>query len=179
MLLNDPRLHFARDLIRHWHLVRGHELVPLDGDLDPRELVPCLKHLAIANLAPQKVIFDLAGATMTGRFGRELRLRHVNWIDLVPPILGAAGEHARERICNVPCGYYHRFTATRESMRAVTVETLALPLRRHGGSAPDAVIAFSCEDYAGASIPPTGWLVPSAHVIYFISDLVDIGAGAV
>ena len=95
MLLHDLRLKFARELIEHWLVIRGGALVPVDDDIDPRELLPCFDYLAIAGVStPGHVEIELAGVGLNRRFGRDIR--RVNWLDLVPPLLGDGGRRARE-----------------------------------------------------------------------------------
>lgn len=175
MFLSDLRLRFARDLIGHWLDIRGGALVPLDEDLDPRELVRCLDYIGIADLThPGQVIIELAGAGISHRFGRDIRL--VNWLDLVPPVLGEAGERAREQIRSVPCGYYHKFRAARDGAPAMTAETLVLPLRHRIAGVPRTVIGIT-RDFDRGGNPPAGWLTPSTRIEHFFHELVDIGAG--
>ena len=157
MLLSDLRLKFARDLIGHWIDIRGGALVPLDEDIDPRVLLRSFDYIAIADLSqPAQVNLELVGAGLSRRYGRDIR--NVDWMDLVPPALGAAATRARERIRSVPCGAYYKFTASREGAAAMTAETLALPLRRRIAALPHAVIAIT-RDVGGADGgPPFGWL---------------------
>ncbi len=173
MLLSDLRLKFARDLIGHWLEIRRGALVPLEEDIDPRELVHFFDDLAIFDLTqPAQVTFGLAGGAVSRRFGRDIR--RLNWLDLVPPTLGETGARARERIRSVPCGFYHRFTAACEDVPAVTAETLVLPLRRRITAVPHAVIGVT-RDIGGSGNSPAGWLTPSARVEHYFSELVDIG----
>ena len=175
MFLSDLRLRFARDLIGHWLDIRGGALVPLDEDIDPRELVCCFDYIAIANLTePAQVMFELAGARVSRRFGRVIR--HVNWLDLVPPVLGEAGARAREQIRGGPCGYYHKLTARHDRAPSVTAETLVLPLRHRIAAVPGSVIGIT-RDFDWGGNPPAGWLTPSARVEHYFHELVDIGAG--
>lgn len=175
MLLSDLRLKFARDLIGHWIHIRGGALVPLDEDIDPRELLRSFDFLAIADLSrPAEINLELVGAGLTRRYGRDLR--NVNWMDLVPRELSAAATRARERIRSVPCGAYYRFTASREGAPGVTAETLALPLRRRVAALPHAVIVVT-RDIVSGGTPPAGWFAPPARLDHFFGELVDIGAG--
>jgi len=176
MLLSDLRLKFARDLIGHWVDIRGGALVPLDEDIDPRELLRSFDYIAIADLSKlAQVNVELAGAGVARRFGRDLR--NVNWLDLVPPELSAMATRARDRIRSVPCGAYYKFTASREGAAAMTAETLALPLRRRIAALPHAVIAIT-RDVGGAGAgPPLGWFAAPARLEHFFGELVDIGAG--
>lgn len=171
MLLSDLRLKFAFKLIGHWLDIRGGALAPLDDDLDPRELLPCFDNIAIADLTqPARVIIELAGAHISRRFGRDIR--HVNWVDLVPPELAGAGQHAREQIRAVPCGYYHKFTAA-----GISAETLVLPLRHRVGAVPVSVIGITSEFDRSGGNPSPGWLHPSSRVEQYFHEFVDIGAG--
>ena len=176
MLLSDLRLKFARDLIGHWVDIRGGALVPLDEDIDPRHLLRSFDYIAIADFSkPAEVTVELAGASLSRRYGRELR--NANWMDLVPPKLGAMAARARERIRGVPCGAYYRFTASRAGAPAMTAETLALPLRRRIAAPPHAVIAITRDVGGSGASPPPGWLAPPARLEHFFGELVDIGAG--
>ena len=172
MLLSDLRLKFARELIGHWLDIRGGALVPLGEDMDPRELLRGCDNLAIADLThPAELNIELAGAGVKRRYGRDIR--RVNWLDLVPPTLGEAGERARESVRSVPCGFYYKFVVARDGAPAVTAETLVLPLRHRSVAVPHEVVATTREGGA----PPTGWLVPSARLQDLFDELVDIGAG--
>ena len=172
MLLFDPRLKFARHLIGHWLEIRRGALAPLAEDIDPRELLRGCDNIAIADLMqPAEVNIELAGLRVNRRYGRDIR--RLNWLKLVPPALRDAGERARVRIRSLPCGFYYKFTVTREAGPAVTAETLVLPLRHRMVAGPHAVIATTCEGGA----PPAGWLVPSIHPFHLFDELVDIGAG--
>src|SRR5215471_15913131 len=173
MQLHDPKLNFARDLIGHWLGIRGGALVPLDDDIDPRPLQPCIDYIGIVDLA--QVTIELAGTGLIRRFGGDIR--HLNWLDLVPPTLGDAGERAREHIRNLPCGYYHEFTVARDRAPSITAQTLALPLRYRIGTRPEAAIAITRDDSGSAGARPIGWLTPWARVEHFYFELVDIGAG--
>ncbi len=175
MLLSDPRLDFATELIRHWLDIRGSALVPLEEDLVPSVLRHCFDHVAIADLTrPAQVILDIAGAGLSRRFGREVA--RANWVDLVPPALGDVGLLARDSVCGVPCGFYHEITARpagASAGTAGTAETLVLPLRHLDLAVPHAVIGIAHED----SDTPFGWLAPSARIERHFYEFVDIGAG--
>ena len=177
MLLSDLRLKFARELIGHWLDIRGGAVVPLEEAIDPREVVRCFDNIGIIDLArPAQVIFELAGASVSRRFDRDIR--HVNWVDLVPTILGDTGKRAREQIRSVPCGYYHKFTGAGDGSVTVTAETLVLPLRHRVAGVPTAVIGITHEFDGSGGNPPAGWLHPLTHVEQYVHELVDIGAGA-
>jgi hypothetical protein len=176
MELYDPKLKFARDLIGHWLGIRGGALVPLDDDIDPRPLQPCIDQVGILDLTqPAQMTIELAGAGLIRRFGG--RIRHLNWLDLVPPTLGDAGERAREHIRNLPCGYYHEFTVACDRSPSITAQALALPLRYRVGTRPQAAIVITRDDSGSADGRPIGWLTSLARVEHFYFELVDIGAG--
>ena len=151
--------------------------MPRDEDLDPRELVRCFEDIGIADLTqPVQLVLELAGGGLRRRFDRDLR--HVNWFDLVPAVLGDAGERARSQIRGVPCGYYHKFTALRDDAAAIVAETLVLPLRRRLDMIPAAVIGITRDFDGGGASPPAGWLHRSTRIQQYLHELVDIGAGA-
>lgn len=173
MLLFDLRLTFARDLVGHWLDIRHGALVPLEENLDPRALLHCLSQLGMIDLTQlSKLMIELAGTALRRRFGREIR--HMNWVDLVPPTLGDAGQRARERIRRAPCGFYHKFTVTDDGADTVTAETLVLPLRRRNATLPHVVIGMIREVGKESASTPAGWLTPSAHVAHYFMEFVDI-----
>ena len=173
MLLFDLRLKFARELIGHWLEIRRGALVPLEADLDPRALLPSLERIGIIDLTrPRKLIIEQAGASMRRRFGCEIR--HRDWLELVPPIIGEAGQRARERIRTAPCGFYHRFTIARDGTGKVTGEALVLPLRSRNATLPHAVIGMTREVGTGSHGTPPGWLAPSAPVAQYVMEFVEI-----
>jgi hypothetical protein len=176
MQLNDPKLTFARDLIGHWLNIRGDALVPFEKDIDPREFLRWIDQVGILDLTvPAQVVFEVAGSGVMRRFGRDLR--RMNWVDLVPPILGDAGQRAREHVRSVPCGYYHRFTVLRDRTTAFTAETLALPLYSYVANFPKTAIAITHDDSRDDDYQPLGWLSSLAHMVGLSNELVDIGAG--
>lgn len=176
MQLYDPKLKFARDLIGHWLGIRGGALVPLDDDIDPRALQPCINYVGIVDLMePAQLTIELAGAHLIRRYGGAIR--RLNWLDLVPLTLGGAAERAREHIRNLPCGYYHEFTVARDHAPSITAQTLALPLRYRIGARPHVAIVVTQDDGGSAGTRPSGWVTPAAQVEHFYSELVDIGAG--
>ncbi|HWI27564.1 MAG TPA: PAS domain-containing protein [Stellaceae bacterium] len=174
MLLFDLRLKFARALIWHWLEIRGGARVPLEVDLDPRALLPCLTAIGIIDLTrPSKLMIAQAGGTLRRRFGRDVR--HMNWTELVPPTLGDAGQQACERVRRTPCGFYHKFTVVPEGMEAVTAETLVLPLMARNAPLPHAAIGMTREFGTEESThTPPGWLTPSVPLAHYTMDFVDI-----
>ncbi len=173
MFLFDLRLKFARDLIGHWLDIRRGAPVPLEADLDPRALLRYYDRIGIIGLTrPSRLIIELAGAAVRRRFGRELN--HMNWIELVPPTLGDAGQRARERIRRTPCGFYHKFTAAYGHEELVTAETLGLPLRCRNATLPHALIGVTREFGTETAGAPAGWLTPSTPVAHYFMELVDL-----
>jgi hypothetical protein len=175
VLLSDRRLKFADELIMHWLDIRGDALVPLEEDIVPNALQHCFDRVGIADLSqPAQVIFEVAGAEVSRRFGRNIA--RLNWVDLVPPAVAEVGVRAREKILGVPCGFYHEIVARRGRGRKVAAESLVLPLRRADAVKPDALIGITREDRDGV-ITPAGWLDPSAQIEHYACEYVDIGAG--
>jgi hypothetical protein len=173
MFLFDPRLKFARDLIGHWLDIRCGAAVPLEADLDPRALLRCYDRITIVELVQHsKLNIELAGAAFRRRFGRDLI--HMNWVELVPPVLGNAGERARERIRSTPCGFFHKFNAACGDGAPVTVETLTLPLRRRNATLPHAAIGVTRDFGTEAAGAPAGWLTPSTRIAHYFMEFVDL-----
>lgn len=173
MLLFDLRLKFARDLIGHWLEIRRGALVPLEVDLDPRAILRRLSQIGIIDLTqPSKLVIEQAGAGLRRRFGREIR--HMNWVELVPPLLGDAGARAREQIRRVPCGFYHKFTVEYRATDQVTAETLLLPLRRRNVLLPHAAIGITRECGRKSARTPDGWLTPTAPIADYRLEFVEL-----
>src|SRR5580658_1378017 len=168
MNLYDTRLDFARGLIRHWLDIRGGALVPLEAEIDPNELAPIFDSLGMIDLGlPYHMAVEFAGERLRKRFGRDLQ--QVNWLDLVPPAVRDAWKSARAGARRMPFADYHSFTVSRADAPAVTVETLALPLRRRFAAVPGAVIVVTQDDSA-----ETGWLTASARLAHFSCKFVDL-----
>ena len=173
MHLFDVRLKFARDLIGHWLDLRLGQRVPLEADLDPRALLRCLDHIAFIDLTQaSKLTIEQPGLVMRRRFGCDIR--YMNWGELVPATLGDPGQRARERIRRIPCAFYHKFTVALDGADTVTAETLLLPLRRRNAVLPHVVIGMTRDIGKDGAGTPSGWLTPSADVVQYFMELVDI-----
>ena len=75
MLLDDPRLSFASDLIAHWTEIRGSGLVPFDIQIDPTKMIRSVPFITIANMSdPQAIEMELAefgtASTIRSRYYR-------------------------------------------------------------------------------------------------------------
>lgn len=175
MLLSDPRLKFARDLIGHWTQIRRGALVPLEEDIDPRELVRLLPFMTIADLSePEAVTIELVGTAVTRRYGTDIR--KANWIELIPRELRRPAAIARGLLSDVPCGVYYKFKASAGGRPQSRGETVGLPLRTRGSERPNTSISLTRDLPSGSAVHP-----PSAgprKVDEFFAEFVDIGAGA-
>jgi hypothetical protein len=75
--------------------IRRGNLVPLEEDIDSRELVRLFPWLTIADLSePETATIEVAGAAVTRRFATGIR--KANWIDFVD-IGGAPGAFPTKR----------------------------------------------------------------------------------
>lgn len=173
MLLFDLRLKFARDLIGHWLDIRHGALVPLEADVDPRALQGQLSQIGVVDLTQSsRLVMEQAGGALRRRFGREIR--HMNWVELVPPVLGDAGQRARDHVRRVPCGFYHKFTVAHDATNGVTAETLLLPMRRQNAFLPHAAIGMTREFGKDGARTPAGWLTPTVPIEHYHREFVDL-----
>lgn len=171
MQLYDPKLKFARTLITHWSRIRrGKELVPLEGDLDPRELQRVLPDMTIMDISKP-------GQSIIAVMGRNIRLRYPsgldrrNWYDFIPPEAAAASEEVVQLLVEIPCGVYYSYKITDGSKAVEIGEALALPMITHNSDKPTAWISV-------ARIEGEGGLIISPIRLDSLSiELVDIGAG--
>ena len=59
MLLDDPSLSFASDLIAHWTEIRGSGLVPFDIQIDPTKMIRSVPFITITKISgPKPPKFD-------------------------------------------------------------------------------------------------------------------------
>ena len=171
MQLHDPKLKFARTLIRHWSRIRGKELVPLEADLDPRELQPVLPDLTIMDLPkPGESMVAVMGKNIRSRYPPDL-LDHRNWYDFIPPEGVAASEAAVRPLVEIPCGVYYSYMITDGSKAVETGEALALPMMTHNSDKPTMWISVARIDGAG------GLIISPIRLDSLSIEFVDIGAG--
>ena len=107
MLLDDPRLSFASDLIAHWTEIRGSGLVPFDIQIDPTKMIRSVPFITIANMSdPQAIEMELAELGLRRRYGRDIT--GSNLYDVIAPQYRRSVEQAIGLILSVPCGMYHQ-----------------------------------------------------------------------
>ncbi len=175
MLLSDPRLRFARDLIAHWTAIRRDGLVPFDEDLDPRALLPILRFLSIADLSqPDAARMELVGAAVRGRYAQDIR--RTDWFGFISPERRPVWEEAKRLFVTVPCGAFYRFALSAAGEQVLEAESLSLPLRRRGEARPSMSISLT-RDVARKHVNGAASAAP--HKIEgLFGEFVDIGAGA-
>lgn len=72
MLLDDPRLNFASELILHWTRMRGSGLVPPAEYIDPEEMIGSVPFITIAEICHVETAkIQLAEAGLERRFGQD------------------------------------------------------------------------------------------------------------
>lgn len=175
MLLSDPQLRFARDLVAHWSYIRQGALVPFEEDLDPRALMTSMPFITIAALAqPTGVTLELVFPQLSRRYGKDMR--KADYFDLIPPERRAAAEEVKRLLIDTPCGVYLRFAIWAGSVRVVEAQRLSLPLRRRHEAVPGFSIALT-SDRDGNSLPDLAPGTPRRIEAIF-AEFVDIGAGA-
>lgn len=175
MLLSDPRLRFARDLLAHWTHIRRDGLVPFEEDLDPRALVECLPFITIADLAQADgARMELVFPEVSRHYGRDIR--KADWFAFIVPEHRAAADEAKRQLIAMPCGAYYRFAILGGGTRAVEIESLSLPLRRRGEADPSISISH-VRDIAVRDIPDAA-SAASLKIEGVFGEFVDIGAGA-
>jgi hypothetical protein len=175
MLLADPRLRFARDLVAHWTHIRQAGLVPFEEDIDPRALMPAMPFITITAVGqPSGVTLELVFPEISRRYGKDMR--KADHFDHIPPQRRAAAEEAKRLFVSVPCGAYLHFAIWAGSVRIVEARRLSLPLCRRPETVPSLSISLSC-DLDGKSLPDPAPGTPRRLERIF-AEFVDIGAGA-
>lgn len=175
MLLNDSRLRFARELIGHWMQIRRGKLVPLEEDIDPRELVGLFPWITIADLSePETATLQVVGAGVARRFATDLR--KANWLDFFPPEIRRSAAIAKDLLITVPCGVYYRYRLSVGGAALLAAETVGLPLRTRASPRPNTAIALTHDLLCGSPVSP--FSVDARTMDEFSAEFVDIGAGA-
>lgn len=175
MLLDDPRLDFASELIVHWTEIRGSRLVPPQEYIDPTEMMRSVPLITIAEISdPDTVRIELAECSLARRYGRDIT--HTNWFEFVPPEHKRMAERVRRLLISVPCGVYYKFRASSDDHEIIREgETLGLPLRNLSSESPDRSISLSRDIFF------KGVADPATRARCKLKDLfvrfVDIGAG--
>jgi hypothetical protein len=174
MLLSDPRLEFAHDLIEYWSSIRGDALVPLEEDLDPAALTRCVPLVTTVVVGqPNVATMDFASPEISQRYGKEMHA--VNLFSMIAPERRAIADEANRLFVCVPCGVFYRFAIAAGGTRIIETESLSLPLRRRGRDNPE--IAISLSHDLGASVAAATSSAPRKIERVF-AEFVDIGAGA-
>jgi hypothetical protein len=170
MQLYDPRLGFARILITHWSEIRrSGALVPLETDIDLRELQRVLPSLTIMDIREP-------AALMVAVMGRERRARYPTevtggrWYDFIPPEAVATAKAIIELLIATPCGVYYRYGITAAKGAVFAGEALVLPMRTAQSDKPTASISV-------AHVEDGGKMVYPLKLDSLSFDFIDIGAG--
>ncbi len=175
MLLDDPRLNFASDLIAHWTEIRGSSLVPFDMQINPAKMIRAVPFITITRLTgPQTAEVRLAEFGLRRRHGRDIT--RTNIYDLLAPQYRWVAETAMRLFVSVPCGIYYTSSISNEQQAIIREgETLSLPLRTINSASPDMTIAVTRDvPFKGVADPATS----AVHRLNLLSVLfVDIGAG--
>jgi PAS domain len=175
MLLWDPRLKFARDLIAQWIHIRRKGLVPFEEDLDLRTLIPMMSFVTITAVAqPNAAIFEVVSPQISRRWGRDMR--RADLFDFIAPERRSAAEKAKRLFISVPCGAYYRYALSSEGRRVVEAEALSLPLRHRGETAPSVSISLT-RGVEAICLPDVG-SAAMRQIERIFAEFVDIGAGA-
>lgn len=176
MLLDDPRLSFASELIAHWTEIRGSSLVPFDMQIDPAKMIRSVPFITMANVAdPRAIVMELAESGLHRRYGRDIR--GSNLYDFIAPLYRRAVERGIGLILSVPCGMYHQYRVSSADEAIVSEgETLSLPLRSTSSESPDKTIALTRHiSLKGVADPAFSG---RCQMIPLLWHFVDIGAGA-
>ena len=173
MLLNDPKLAFAQDLIEHWSAIRGGVLVPFKEHIDPaamRRVLPFIGMLDIAR--PEAPIVRLAGTGLRQRYGQEIT--GTDWSKYIMPENKPRMRAILGLLSSLPCGLYYHFEASADGDIMREAETVVLPLREQESGAPTLLIALT-RDIASRGIADLG--INAARLNALSAEFIDIGAG--
>jgi hypothetical protein len=173
MLLSDPRLRFAQEMIAHWTQIRRADLVPAEDDLDPRMLTGCLRFITIVAVGrPDAATIELVFPEISRRYGRDMR--KVDSLQLFAPEERVKIEETKRLVLGVPCGTYGRFVISAGEVRVVETEALSLPMRGRGQTKPGLLLSLSHDIRPMAEVAPT----VQRRMERTFGEFVDIGAGA-
>ena len=139
MLLDDPRLNFASDLIAHWTEIRGSALVPFDMQIDPTKMIRSVPFITIVKIAdPETTEIQLAELELSRRYGRDIT--GAKWFELIAPQYRRLAKQATRLFANIPCGMYYKLRVSSDHQGTISEgETLALPLRSISSEFPGQV----------------------------------------
>lgn len=175
MLLSDPRLGFAQDLIAHWTRIRRGGLVPAEDDLDPRVLIGSLRFITLTAVGRQNMAtIELVFPEISRRYGRDMR--KADSLQLFAPEERVRIEETRRLVVGVPCGTYGRYVISAGDARIMETEALSLPLRGHREAKPGLLISLS-HDLKPMDLSEVVWTARRRMQRTF-GEFVDIGAGA-
>ncbi len=174
MLLDDPRLNFASDLIAHWTEIRGSGLVPFDIKIDPTKMIRSVPFITIAKIAdPEISQIQLIELGLHRRYGRDIT--RANWFELLPPQYRASVKEVTRLLLSVPCGLYYRLRVSSDDQTISEGETLALPLRSTSSESPDIVVSLTGDISFRRLADPA--VSGRRQAIPLFRCFVDIGAG--
>ncbi len=175
MLLDDPRLSFASDLIAHWTEIRGSGLVPFDIQIDPTKMIRAVPFISITRITgPQTAEVQLTEFGLRRRHGRDIT--RTNFFDFLAPRCRSVAEKAMRLFVSVPCGIYYTSSVSSEDQAIISEgETLSLPLRSISSAFPDMSIAVTQDTSFGAVADPATSAVHKMNLLFVLC--VDIGAG--
>ncbi len=173
MLLNDPRLAFAQELIGHWTRVRGDDLVPLKDQIDPGEMRRALPFIMIMDVArPEAPAVRLAGTGLRPRYGQEIT--GTDWSRFIMPENRPRMRAVIGLLTSKPCGIFYRFKVSGVGNVMREAETVALPLREQEAGAPSLIIGIT-RDIAMRGDADASSLEP-AKLEALAAEFIDIGA---
>ena len=175
MLLDNPRLNFASDLIAHWTEIRGSALVPFDMQIDPTKMIRSVPFITIVKIAdPDTTEIQLAELELSRRYGRDIT--GAKWFELIAPQYRRLAKQATRLFANIPCGMYYKLRVSSDHQGTISEgETLALPLRSISSESPDKSISLTRDiSFKGVADPAVS---ARRQMIPLLWHFVDIGAG--
>jgi len=173
MLLHDPKLAFAQDLIGHWTTIRGSALVPLKDRIDPSEMRRVLPFIMIMDVSePDAPMVRLAGTALRPRYGQEIT--GTDWSKFTMPENRPRMRAIITMLTSQPCGLYYRFKASADGDIMREAETVALPLLTQEAGPPSMMIGLT-RDIALRGIAGPG--LDAARLDALVAEFIDIGAG--
>ena len=175
MLLDDPRLSFASDLIAHWTEIRGSGLVPFDLQIKPAKMIRAVPFITIANLSDlENTKIELAELALSRRYGRDIM--GASLFEFIAPRYRKLVKQATRLFLKVPCGIYYKLSVASDEQGIIGEgETLSLPLRSIGSESPDKSISLPRDiSFKGVADPDVSAVRQAVPGLWYF---VDIGAG--
>jgi hypothetical protein len=140
--VRDPRSVFARELIAHWHAIRGDDIVPRRAALDPVRLRGSLGRILLAERDGGGTYrLRLVGETVRDASRAAVRGADAGGAFAAQEL--AVVQHLFDLVLATPCGVFTTHAQVRDGRLVTDVEMVTLPLRGAARGPADSVVAVT------------------------------------